>query len=156
MKEITRNETVTTTKEVSYFVANDGKEFQYKSDCEAHEMSLIRDEIESGKHSDHILYCAKLDDVIPFDGAEHMEYYDYRWYKPLDKEGIKLLNEAYSRSREEKFGDELIFRWVCVEDNQLDRDYDSVWITTLDDCLEHAEKIVKGLLGDNFSLKLMY
>lgn len=43
MKEITRNETITTTKEVSYFVANDGKEFQYKSDCEAHVKGLLGD-----------------------------------------------------------------------------------------------------------------
>ena len=103
--------------------------------------TLILEEYEHAKAMEKLAcieHCNELDDSPNFDGGECYESHSYIWYRPKDAHEIDLLNDAYGNS----FGENMIGEWICVETDSGD---DFLWVTMLDDGINHAKYILDKL-----------
>ncbi|MBD5130300.1 MAG: hypothetical protein HDT43_10350 [Ruminococcaceae bacterium] len=122
---------VTTT----VYVADDGRQFEDKNECQTYEAELNR-------ASSFSALKAKVDTIeclengkAPF-GYSYIddERYEYRWYRPKDLGEVEALNSFFKIKVERDWdAAEVVGEWVCVE---IDGDYDTytgkedVYITT--------------------------
>ena len=130
MKRIERIEMV--KKPIIKFIAEDGTEFDHESACKEYEHAKAMEKLTCIEH------CNELDDSPNFDGGECYESHSYIWYRPKDAHEIDLLNDAYGNS----FGEYMIGEWICVETDSGD---DFLWVTMLDDGINHAKYILDKL-----------
>ena len=114
------------------FIAEDGTEFDHESACKEYEHAKAMEKLACIEH------CNELDDSPNFDGGECYESHSYIWYRPKDAHEIDLLNDAYGNS----FGENMIGEWICVETDSGD---DFLWVTMLDDGINHAKYILDKL-----------
>ena len=112
------------------FIAFDGKEFEDEADCLNYEHSLKIRKVE-----EQVEHCNALDDCAPFDGGENYESHNYRWYKPKSKKDLELLRDAFG----EKFSDDCIGQWICVETTDYDGE---CWVQTISECIAYANSIL--------------
>lgn len=103
--------TVMVPKEKAFWVADDGTTFEKKCDCVDYELEVYRKQLGDSKD---VIECKKARDCSPFDGGEYLEGNNYRWFKPLNENGVELLNKAFPSSYAE-LGDNSIDNWHCVE-----------------------------------------
>lgn len=103
--------TVMVPKEKALWVADDGTTFEKKCDCVDYELEVYRKQLGDSKD---VIECKKARDRSPFDGGEYLEGNNYRWFKPLNENGVELLNKAFPSSYA-KLGDNSVDNWHCVE-----------------------------------------
>lgn len=133
MKEKILRTEETIVKEKIIFIANDGTEFIDRIACQSYEKNLTL------KKLNETVEKADLDSPN-FDGRENYESHSYHWYRPKNKEELKLLIDA--------FGDEVnvgisdIGKWICIETDCGD---DYTWTTTLEDGINYARSILDKL-----------
>lgn len=130
MKRIERIELV--EKPIVKFVADDGTEFDHERACKEYEHAKAMEKLVC------IEQCEELEDSPNFDGGECYESHSYTWYRPKDAHEIELLNDAYGNS----FREDMIGEWICVETDSGD---DFLWVTLLEDGINHAKYILSKL-----------
>lgn len=110
--------TVMVPKEKAFWVADDGTTFEKESDCVDYELEAYRKQLSDSKD---VIECKEARDRSPFDGGEYPESHNYRWFKPLNENGVELLNKAFPSSYA-KLGDDSIDNWHCVEYTEYDNE----------------------------------
>lgn len=123
-----------------WFIAFDGKEFEDEIDCLNYEHSQKVNRVDG-----QVERCRALDDYAPFDGGENYESHSYRWYKPKSKEDLDLLCDAFG----DKFPDDCIGQWVCVETTDYDGE---CWVQTVSECIDYANSVL-GPMGYEVTIK---
>lgn len=129
MKEVQKE--ITIKQIAKLYVAFDGAEFQSREECECYEMEEKRKEVLK-----RIEMNFELSGCPNFDGGENMEYHDYNWFRPKNKEEKELLEAAYEVS----ISDELIGQWICIESCD-----DAAWVSSLKYAIGYAQNILKKL-----------
>ena len=124
-------------QEVKRYIAEDGKTFLNEDDCLKYEKGLARARLK--EKLDKIERCYEAWGMTPLDGCEHMEYHDYKWYRPKTEEEASVLNEWY----EIEYGidNEEIGQWICIEECD-----DSSWSYALSYSIMRVKELF-GLLG---------
>lgn len=105
----------------SVYIAEDGKRFESKTECEDYERALERkNNFKALKGKVDAIEC--IENSYPPFGYSYVddERYEYRWYKPKNQEEVDALNRFFNVDVGN--GDEAVGRWVGVE---IDGDYDS-------------------------------
>lgn len=111
MRTETRTIMVPNSKRV--YIANDGTEFSRYIECVNHELDAYRKWIEQ---SNDVIECKELLDSPPFDGEEYSPESNYRWFKPLNENGIELLNKAFPAEQgTNALSNCDIGKWHCVK-----------------------------------------
>jgi len=128
-------------KEVTRYVAFDGKEFEQMRDCENYESDLIDKRI---AESADIVENKEAKGCMPFGGSEYSENHEFRWVKPLNEKGIGLLNELFYNRLCSNLDNDDINKWICLEISD-----DDVYLYYLNNSLEYAENMKKkfGISG---------
>ena len=121
-------------KTVTKYIAKDGKEFDLEYQCREHEMTC------AAKDLIGVMSCDALDGYANFDGGEHGEDHDYRWFYPQTLLDVDKLRSAYSDELCE-ISDDLVDTWICLESN----DYGEFWVTTLENGIHYAKRILEKL-----------
>lgn len=122
-------------KEVTRYVAFDGKEFEQMRDCENYESDLIDKRI---AESTDIAENEEAKGCMPFGGREYSENHEFRWLKPLNEKGVKLLNELFCSRLFHQFDNKDIGEWICLEISD-----DDVYLSSLSANLEYSEAMKK-------------
>ena len=90
-----REEMKTELREVTIkrYIADDGKEFEYRFDCEKYEKYLsLKKYIEQADN----MRIKELDDVLPLDCCgEVEENNNFRWFSLNNKEDYDIVSKAY-------------------------------------------------------------
>lgn len=133
IKKITK--TVTKEATVKVYVAFDGAEFDYESDCRDYENNK-KEEILST-----IERCYAADGCQPFDGGMHGQRGFYRWYRPKNETEIDILKRLF-KDRDNILTYNDIGEWCCVEFISMD---DAKWWYTLSDSINHAVPLLEKL-----------
>ena len=135
---ITKKVTKTVAVDLTIYIAEDGTEFNDFYQCDMHEKNLLREkQLEALKSME---YKECMDDVIPLDGREHYESYDYRWYRPKNIEEIELLNDFFKVEDSDTLTEVDIGDWICFENCDISRcDADSTYISLLSDCVRQIK-----------------
>lgn len=134
-------QTIMKSKDVKFYIAEDGKKFTNKEYCLIHETEFLRRLVEE---SDDIIKCHDLDDCAPFNGCDYTEDHCYRWFSPLNENGATLLYEAYeSENIESPIDKEDFGKWFCIEFSGVYLN-DTYWIK-LDACVDYARNILSHL-----------
>ena len=112
---------------INIYVAEDGKEFDNKIDCENYEK-----ELESAKlrAEAEVFELKELEDVYPLDaqGKEVPENHCYKWYKVNNIEELNKVANLYNAD----FGEFKTYpQTICVEHDYYYDEYK--WIYTLSD-----------------------
>lgn len=95
------------------YIADDSTEFSRYIECVNYERDVYRKQIEESKD---VIECKKLLDCPPFDGRDYSTENTYRWFKPLNENGIELLNKAFPAEWETNdLSNCDIGEWHCVE-----------------------------------------
>lgn len=130
---VMKEETRTTTQVVKYkvFVADDGTEFKTQHECEDYEIAQLENKLAK------IEQCLLAENCAPFDGAEHTENCSFVWYRPKSREDLDLLEKRYA---DQTFGDELLGKWICVDDDGCG----SSWVYCLSDSIAYAQNMLKS------------
>lgn len=107
MEKILRKE----LREVTIYIAIDGTEFLTQKECMEYEQKVEEFILKLGK----IKHFPDFDQRSgsSFDWGEHNKNYTYRWYKPKNKEEIKMLQQVYDPRP--NLSDDLVNQWICVE-----------------------------------------
>lgn len=141
MKTKTIEETFVNT--VTVYEAEDGTVFAEGYKCKEYEMSknleLLNENVEN---------CSELEGCPNFDGGECLESNDFRWYYIKTKEDLELLNKVYTHNDCLPLSDDYIRKWICLE---ISQDF-CCWVTTLDDALSYARRILDRL-GYEFDIR---
>lgn len=91
-----REEMKTELREVTVkkYIADDGTEFEYKSDCEIYERSLsLKEYIEQADN----MRIKELDDVLPLDCNGMVEENSYfNWFSLNSKKDFDIVKKAYA------------------------------------------------------------
>lgn len=127
---------IPTTTYTHVYVADDGKEFSDRQKCEAYEREKEKEKLWDILASK---INTKANGYAPFDGCEHYEDRDYRWFYIETDEELKTLSELI----ENVIVEPLPF-WACVE-SIMDYYDCSCNITTLNDSINYAEELLKKL-----------
>ena len=82
------------TYEVNTYIADDGKEFATKADCEKYESLLKKKEAEDALWE---LRIPELDDITPLhsDPDDFTSYHSFHWYKVENEEDVDKLEQMY-------------------------------------------------------------
>lgn len=108
----TETRTIMVPNSQRVYIANDGTEFSRYIECVNHELDAYRKWIEQ---SNDVIECKELLDCPPFDGEEYSPENTYRWIKPLNENGIELLNTAFPAEWETNdLSNCDIGEWHCV------------------------------------------
>lgn len=134
-------QTIMKSRDVKFYIAEDGKKFTNKEDCLIHETEFLRRLVEE---SDDIIKCHDLDDYAPFNGYDYTEDHCYRWFSPLNENGATLLYKAYeSENIESPIDKEDFGKWFCIEFSGVYLN-ETYWIK-LDTCVDYARNILSHL-----------
>ena len=130
-----RTKTRMVEEEVRTYIACDGTEFSFESECLRYEEKLRREE-----SIDKIqeLRIDNLNDLMPLTNDGYTEeHYIYTWFEIEDEEDYENLKAAFTGNN---FPDELSYpEKVCVEtNNEYDYDADS-YLYTLNGVIENAK-----------------
>ena len=120
-------------RKIIKYVAEDGTEFSTQRACADYE------EEQNKKNLSVIEQCKDAEGNPNFDGNEHMEYYDYLWFRPKNAEEIELLNKAYNDDYSSLDNSD-IGKWICVETSA-----DSVWFSRLENGIEYVRELLNRL-----------
>ena len=109
MKTEMRMQTVQRAKR--FYIADDGMEFTEFNECLDWEVNMYLRQL---KDSKDVIECKELLDYHPFNYIQGpAEHTSFRWFKPLNKRGIELLNKTFpSADTSLTYSD--IGKWVCV------------------------------------------
>ena len=109
MKTEMRMQTVQRVKR--FYIADDGREFTEFNECLDWEVNMYLRQL---KDSKDVIECKELLDYHPFNYIQGpAEHTSFRWFKPLNKRGIELLNKTFpSADTLLTYSD--IGKWVCV------------------------------------------
>ena len=109
MKTEMRMQTVQRAKR--FYIADDGMEFTEFDECLDWEVNMYLRQL---KDSKDVIECTELLDYHPFNYIQGpAESTSFRWFKPLNKRGIELLNKTFpSADTPLTYLD--IGKWVCV------------------------------------------
>lgn len=133
MKIETRMQTLQRVKR--FYIADDGREFTEFEECLDWEVSLYLRRL---KDSKDIIECDKLLGYHPFNYVQCLtEHTSFRWFKPLNKRGIALLNKAFPSDN--KLDSWAIGKWVCVSYEPFKHNY--YWYG-LSESLRYAHKLL--------------
>lgn len=127
--------------EITVYVANDGTEFTNSSDCRSYEEERREKSLEN---SPDVIECKDAEDCPPFDGDEYYDH-SYRWFKPLNTNGIELLNKLFGTSLNDKY----IGEWLCLEICD-----DDIYTLLASDSVNYAKKMCE-MLGIDDELDFM-
>ena len=109
MKTEMRMQTVKRAKR--FYIADDGREFTEFNECLDWEVNMYLRQL---KDSKDIIECKELLDYHPFNYIQGpAEHTSFRWFKPLNKRGIELLNKTFP-SADTSLTYSYIGNWVCV------------------------------------------
>ena len=109
MKTEMRMQTVKRAKR--FYIADDGREFTEFNECLDWEVNMYLRQL---KDSKDIIECKELLDYPPFNYIQGpAEHTSFRWFKPLNKRGIELLNKTFP-SADTSLTHSDIGKWVCV------------------------------------------
>ena len=133
MREVTRPFTQTQTIHKTFYIAEDGTEFESKYDCIQYELNKAREESKG-----IIITCEELEGKPNIDGGEYMEHHGYTWVFVRDEKDAELLNRMYCLDYDD-FGCH-IGKWVCVEESD-----DSCWLSTIDNGIAYAKDLLEKL-----------
>lgn len=136
--------TVMLPKEKAFWVADDGTTFESESDCVDYELEACRKQLADSKD---VIECKEALDHSPFDGGEYPESHNYRWFKPLNENGVELLNKAFPSSYA-KLGDDSIDNWHCVEYTVYDNE---CWWYELSGSQRYADKLLELLEPERYN-----
>lgn len=110
MRTETRTTMVPNSEKV--YIADDGTEFMSYRDCIDYEIDAYRKQVEESKD---VIECEKLLHCKPFDNEDYSTENTYRWFKPLNENGIELLNKAFPAEWETNdLSNCDIGEWHCV------------------------------------------
>ena len=120
MKE--QKKVVTTTANVTVYIAEDGTEFRNERECRQYEAYMYRQQISSLYDNPDIETLEGDDDfphtpVIEWDPPLSATYH---WFKPRTEEACEAIRKVFGENQIEIFVDE----WNCVRD--WDREFSSV------------------------------
>ena len=109
MKTEMRTQTVQRAKR--FYIADDGREFTEFNECLDWEVNMYLRQL---KDSKDIIECNELLGYYPFNSIQGpAEHTSFRWFRPLNKRGIELLNKTFpSADTSLTYSD--IGKWVCV------------------------------------------
>ena len=138
-KEIT---TIMVRQMVAEWIADDGTRFDREYDCREYEEYLFLSMLDSSP--DVEAWEHNEDNYPPFTGESINDDNAFWWYKPLNENGILLLRKVF---RSLDFKMEYIGKWLCIERCDFDE-----WLTTLDDSIAYAKKVL-DLFGYELSVK---
>lgn len=127
----TQKRKVVSEKEVTEYLAEDGTAFDNMNDCREYEKELINKQLDE---SPDIIECKEAESCMPFDGIEYYENHEYRWFKPLNVSGIKLINKLFDLLLDSSY----IGKWFCLE--LCD---DDVYTSRLDSCVDYAKRMLE-------------
>ena len=125
-------------REVQRYVAEDGKVFATEADCKRYEYELSRSALEAKVKL--IETCKAAENFTPLDSGEYMEYHEYKWYRPKNREEADLLIEYFNLEYDAILTSE-IGDWVCIEESD-----DCGWSCPLKYSIIHTKKFFE-LLG---------
>ena len=109
MKTEMRMQTVQRVKR--FYIADDGREFTEFNECLDWEVNMYLRQL---KDSKDIIECNELLGYYPFNYIQGpAESTSFRWFRPLNKRGIELLNKTFP-SAETPLTHSDIGKWVCV------------------------------------------
>lgn len=109
MKTEMRMQTVQRAKR--FYIADDGMEFTEFDECLDWEVNMYLRQL---KDSKDVIECKELLDYYPFNYIQGpAEHTSFRWFKPLNKRGIELLNKTFP-SADTSLTHSDIGKWVCV------------------------------------------
>lgn len=117
------------------YIANDGTEFDRYIECLNYEVDVYRKQVDE---SNDVIECKELLHCNPF---EYSAENTYRWFKPLNEKGIKLLNQAfpaYSYIGELHSND--IGEWHCIK-YDMDK-YNEYYWCALSEIQAYANKVL--------------
>lgn len=123
------------TFDVEVFVAEDGREFETKRDCESYESTLKK---ESQKRKlREIKTCEELNDYSPLDGGEYYENHCYKWYFVETKEQLDLILSFYNIKPLVPLS---LNQWVCIDYEYSENYYDYyAWCTPISSSLDRIQ-----------------
>lgn len=130
-------------KEVTMYVAFDGKEFDQMNSCEAYEEVLIDKLLDE---SPDIVKNDEAEGDMPFGGIEYSENNAFKWVKPLNEKGVELLNRLFPNSFSGEFDINDVGKWICLEISD-----DDVYCSSLESNLEYVTNMCKKF-GINISI----
>ena len=92
-----RTEKKLVERDVYTYIAEDGKEFDTKVDCENYEREIEDARLRAGAERFEI---KELEDTYPLDvdGQYISDNHSYKWYKVKNEEELKVVAEVYNRS----------------------------------------------------------
>lgn len=109
MKTEMRMQTVERAKR--FYIADDGREFTEFNECLDWEVNMYLRQL---KDSKDIIECKELLGYHPFNYIQDLkEHTSFRWFKPLNKRGIELLNKTFPAT-DTPLTYSNIGKWVCV------------------------------------------
>lgn len=118
MKTEMRMQTVQRAKR--FYIADDGMEFTEFDECLDWEVNMYLRQL---KDSKDVIECKELLDYHPFNYIQGpAEHTSFRWFKPLNKRGIELLNKTFP-SADTSLTHSDIGKWVCVAYEPLKHNY---------------------------------
>ena len=122
------------------YIANDGTEFSRYMECMHYEVDVYRKQVEESKD---VIECKELLHCKPFDNEEYSTENTYRWFKPLNENGIELLNKAFPTERgTNDLSNCDIGKWHCVS-YYMD-EYECYW-NALSESRAYANKVLSLL-----------
>lgn len=122
-------------KEVTMYVAFDGKEFEQMSSCEAYEEEMIDKMLDE---SPDIVINSEAEGNMPFGGVEYSENHRFVWLMPLNEKGTELLNKLFENHCGGEFNSDDIGKWTCLEISDSD-----VYISYLENDIEYVKNMSK-------------
>lgn len=140
MKTETRIQTLQRVKR--FYIADDGREFTEFNECLDWEVNMYLRQL---KDSKDVIECKELLGYHPFNYIQDLtQHTSFRWFKPLNKRGIELLNKAFpSANNTLSYLD--IGKWVCVSYEPVKHNY--CWYT-LSESIKYANKLL-ALINDS-------
>lgn len=145
MREEIRKEERTIVDEFSIYIAEDGKEFESKRECEKYEKQLLVE-----KYLDR-----ELNDLIPIHyDSSFSDYNSYRWFKVNNKEEFDDLDEALSDNGYYYLHEVKTYpNYICLESED---DYElNGWNTDYNYNLDESMEIAKAYF-DLFGIEVEF
>lgn len=133
MRQEKRQYTHTQVYDKMFYIAEDGTEFEHKSDCVQYELNKAREEAK-----DKIITCGELEGSFNIDGGEYYESHGYTWVFVRDEKDAELLNRMYLLDYDDFSC--YIGEWVCVEESD-----DSTWISGIENGIKYAKNLLEKL-----------
>lgn len=133
MREIVKPYTQTITHNKTFYIADDGTEFESKCDCSRYERDKVRKE---GKGV--IIMCDALEGRGNIDGGDYNDNHDFYWVFVRDEKDAELLERMFEPDYNSF--ENFIGQWVCVEESD-----DSCWLSGIENGIAYAKDLLEKL-----------